>query len=571
MSRDDVAFDLMLLADLAPGREASARARRVDRDELAGLLAEIAPAVRVGGADLTFRDLRDFRPEKLAAALPGARGLAALRARLGQKPAPGAPELLAALAAIEPRTPSLEAMRSALGGGGAPEAAAPRPAPAAAPAAAGDGDLDAIFRMVETGTPSEAVTGTRAASHLDTLIAALGVTRRSPGAVGSAELARLAAALDDAMAGEIRSALHDPAFRRLEAAWLGLRFLVRRADFRSGLRVFVVPCDLAGLPEALAGPVRAQAEESQGEGRALCAIAALAAGPGDLGVVAEAATAAESLRVPLVLDADPALLGLDSLRALPPGERVADRLAEHAGGAWRELRERTASHWVALAVNRLLLRLPYGAGGERVRDFGFEEHPPGAEAHWAFGAASWLVAARLAEQAAASGWAVDVAGPHEAATGDLPVRPLALPSGETVNVPLEALLSEPRALELSEAGLLTLVCRRNHDAAWIPSAPTLSPAAGREEALRASLAHALWLSHLTALLSRLHGALDRDVPRADRVAGLARGLEFVAFGDDGPLLAVAADDSGTGPVTLTIRPLRPPLAGLPETTVEVPV
>lgn len=585
MARDDVAFDLVVIADLAPGRPVPARARRVDRDTLADLLADHAPEAAIGGTRIAFRDFRDLRPEALAAALPATRAVVAMRKRLRERPAPSAAELLAALDAISPRTAELEAMREALGaaaagrpapGPAAPAAATtPAPKPAAPPPArpnGGGGDLDAIFRMVDAGgAAAPEVEAARASSRLDTLIAALGMAGRTSGTLGSEETRRLEQALDGALAGEVRAALHHPAFKAIESAWLGLRFLVRRAEFRSGLRVHVIASDLSGLPAAMRDAVAPLAADAQAEGRAVCAVAALSAGPRDTGLLGEAAAAAAEARVPLVLDADAGLLGLSTLRALPAGEPVADRLAAHAGDGWGVLRERPEAAWLALAVNRVLLRLPYGEHGERVRDFGFEEHPAGAEAAWAWGAAAWLVAARLAGRAAETGWAVDVAGPPEDSTGDLPVRPLELPTGETVNVPLEALLSEPRALECSEAGLVPLVCRRNHDGAWIPSAPCVAAARTRDEARRASLAHALWLAHLTALLAKLHGALDPGAPREARVAALAKGLEFLAFGPDGPLVEVRADDPGEGPVTLAVRPIRPPLAGLPETTVEIPV
>jgi len=582
MARDDVAFDLVVIADLAPGRPAAPRARRVDRDTLAPLLAELAPEADLGGARLAFRDFRDFRPEALAAQLPATRGLLAIRRRLREQPPPVAAELLAALDAVEARTPELEAMRAALGGGAsaaapAPSApapvAAPRPAPPPPAPEAGGDDLDAIFRMVDagsaaTGGPPSSAETTRS---LDLLIAAFGVTRRTSGAIATAEVARLARLLDEALAGEVRAALHHPAFKAVEAAWLGLRLLVRRTDFRSGVRMHVVAADLAGLPAAMREAVAPLAADAQSEGRAVCAVAALAAGPRDLGLLAAAAAEAEAARVPLVLDADATLFGASTLRALPAGERIADLLDAHAGEAWPVLRARPESRWLALAVNRVLLRAPYGEHHERVRDFAFEEHPPGAEAVWAFGPAAWIVAARLADRAAETGWAVDVTGPPEAATGDLPVRPLELPTGEIVHVPLEAYLSEPRALECSEAGLVPLVCRRNHDAAWIPSAPALMVALDRAEARRTTLANALWLAHVGALLARLHAALDPSAARAARVAALARGLEFLAFGAEGPLVEVAAEDPGEGPVTLSVRPVRPPLLGLPEATVQVPV
>jgi predicted component of type VI protein secretion system len=561
---------------------------RVDRDTLPELLAGFAPVLEIGGTTLPFPEARAFRPEALAAALPATRALRALRERLKGAPAPTTAELAAALDRLEAPGADVEALRRALAPPPRPaNAPTPPPAPAAAPFApatptAGGDALDNLLGMVDVGGgagAAEEIPPAAATRALDRLVREFAGISRAPGALPTATLRALEHTLDEAMAGALREALHAPAFQALEEAWAGLRFLVRRIDFRSGIRLHVVPVAAAGAPRAMEAVVAPFAAEQRLEARTVCVLAAFRYGAGDLAALEALAAAAESARVPVVADAAPSLAGHASLAE---ADRVGEPFEPVDPGArarWAALRAGDPSRWLALATTRALLRLPYGAEQDRVRDFAFEENPVGGEADYLWGAATWALGAMIAGSVERTGWATEIAGPGESATvEDLPVRPLTLRTGEVVQCPLETLLGEPRVLALSEAGFVPLACRRNRDAAFTVSTATVHRPVGEEgraagvmEARRASLAYALFLAQVMALSEHLLGWVDRGKPRADVATTLAKSLEFLTSTREGPLLSATVEDGGAGPLAIRLRPLAGPLRGLPETVFEIPL
>ncbi len=146
-----------------------------------------------------------------------------------------------------------------------------------------------------------------------------------------------------------------------------------------------------------------------------------------------------------------------------------------------------------------------------------------------------------------------------------------------MQTPLEALLSERRVLELSEGGILSLACRRNADAAFVVSAPTVHRPAAAEggrpspaEARRDSLPYRLFLAQIMALLAHLAAWTDRTKPPDEVASTLAKGLEFLTSTREGPAISVAGEAAAGGTIALRIRPASPPLTGLPDVALEIP-
>jgi type VI secretion system protein ImpC len=610
-------LDLVVLSDLmpqgGPGAPLLSSLQAVDKDSLAELLRAAAPALELapttgdteGATRLRFAEFRAFRPDALAAQLPRARALLDLRRRC-QAQGVGGAGLLATLQAIEEPMELRDAVRRALAGtapagpaggragGAAPPAAAPAapsapsygapPAPAApsAPGHAGD-PLASLFDMVEV-TGAAVGPAPETARALDRLIAEVIGVARSPGALPAAALRQITAAIDQAMGDVLRPVLHDPGFQALEAAWLGLRFLMRRVDSRSGIRVHVLATTGRGLAEAFRGVVAPFAEGRRAEGRVVLVLADfdLVPSPGELADARALAAQAEACRALVVATAHPALLGAAALGDVPPRANLADLLDDEAHRGWRELRAEEPSRWLALTVNRFMLRVPYGAEQDRVSDFAFEENPVGAEAGYLWGRAPWLVGALVASAFARSGWGAEIAGPGEQGTvEDLPVRPLTLRTGEVVQAPLEAFLSEQRVLELSQAGLIAPACRRNSDAAFVVTAPVVHRPAGdgvggarADTARRASLPYQLFVAQVTALLGQLVAYVDPLRPPQEIATTLTKGLEFLTTSEAGPVLEVHAEAPAGGeaaPLTLHVRPVAGPLRGLPPFALELPL
>jgi type VI secretion system protein ImpC len=417
------------------------------------------------------------------------------------------------------------------------------------------------------GTGPSAAASTQRA--LDALIGDLIGAKASGEVLSAQEQRRLLEAVDAALAQGLRSALRDPALAALEEAWLGLRFLVRRADLRSGLRIHVAACRRGEVVERMAALVAPFVEQARSEGRVACVICAFELGSdaGDLGAAQALARAAEKAAVPVLASLHHAPLGAATLEdALP---------ALEAEPAWAELRRSSAGRWLVLAANRFLLRPAYGEEGEAPRDFPFEENPEGAEPIWRWGNPAWLLGAVVAESFARTGWGTNLTGAHEGGmVGELPVRPWRRATGEAVRIPLEVLLSEPKLLALSEAGLAPLGCRRNSDAAFLASVPSVfrpASASAQEasnESARATLAFQLAAAQVRALLEPLLLHVDRTRPAAEIGQTLARGLEFLTAEGEHALLAVNVEEAA-GHLTLNVIPRGGPLRGLPSFALEL--
>jgi type VI secretion system protein ImpC len=611
MERTDLPLDLIVVADLLPpgsaGEDLRGRAHRVDRENLAEFMKQAGAALELpsgAAADgspfrvrLEFPDFRAFRPEGLAAALPATRGLFALKRAIGER-APDAAGLRAAIETIHEPPELVEALRRVLDGDrGAqapprPAAAPPPPVattrPPVTPRPASGGGIDALFDMVDVGgsaaseTPSPSETA-RTQRVFDALVGEFVGAVRTQGTVPTATLRQIGDALDGAIAGTVRAALHHPRFQALERVWTALRWLTRRVDFRTGVRLHVVIAARSDLLAAFGEVVAPLAASVRTEGRVPLLVLdhAFDLGPdsGDFDDVAALAGEAEAVQLPVIAGLSPTVLGVPSLAQTDGLDDLSTLLSDDDHMRWNVLRALEASRWITLTINRFLLRAPYGAEQEKVKDFAFEENPIGADASYLWCGPPWAIAVLVAASFERTGWGTEIVGPDDRGViGDLPVRPLRLRTTEVVQAPLEALLSERRVLELSQGGILALACRRNADAAFVASAPTLHRPATAEgqrpnvaDARRASLPFQLFLAQIGALVAHLVAWMDRTRGPDEVASTLAKGLAFLTTAREGELVRVTVEGASAEAVALRVSPVAGPLRGLPDVAFEIPL
>jgi type VI secretion system protein ImpC len=584
----DLPLDLVVVADFGFADGVAARIRRLESDGLGTLMAEARPSVtfEAGGAPVTITvtDPRGFRPEAIAPQIPEARALLELRERVTRQGIRLA-ELKEIVAGLAERSPLKRALSGIVDGGSAPPAAAPAPplaapappaavAPAELPAVEHADSVEALFQMVDLGDPppagardtagAPAAAATPASNRaLDRLVRLLGIGS-SAGTVSTATQQGLAGALDEALADTIRPVLHDPRFQALEQTWSGLRFLMRRIDHRSGVRVHLLPARRAELAKRFREVFVPFAEDQRREARVPVAIVDFDLGvEHDLDLAADLCASAAAVHAPVLAGLDPALLGVPSFEAVERIENLAERMNDAAHAAWNALRARDASRWLVLCANRFLLRVPYGRETERVKGFAFEEHAVDA-APYLWGRAIWILAERIAASFARCGWGVELTGQdEELRAGDLPVRMAATRLGESAPLPLEALLTERTVLELADQGVLALVCARDADFAFLATAPAVHGSASDgaqavHSTRRDSLPYAMFDAQVNAWAAHLL-AFGRFGSNEERGAALAQGITRLATTRSGPLLE-ATVESGA----VRIAPWRPPLRGLPE-------
>lgn len=269
------------------------------------------------------------------------------------------------------------------------------------------------------------------------------------------------AAVDAALAAQMRALLHDPAFQSLEAVWRGMRWLTSSLELDENLQVHLF--DVA-RDELLADIVSAQGKVPQtgfyravvdrmrnaaGEGGWSAIVALFHFGPSgaDIGLLAALGLVAAQARATLIAGADLALAGGDVAQL----------------GGWQALRRSEAARWIGLAAPRVLLRLPYGKATDPVEAFAFEEFV-GLPAHDEFlwGNAAIAIALLLGRAFTARGWEMEPGDERE--IGDLPAYTFVRDGEREMQPCAERFLSEAEADRLIECGIMPVASRRDRNA-----------------------------------------------------------------------------------------------------------
>jgi type VI secretion system protein ImpC len=382
-----------------PGRPT----QQVDIDSLDDVMQRLAPRLTLAVGDLQFKRIDDFHPDRLYGRLEL---FQALREKRARPPADG-DDLLARLL------------------GGSPQHKAP-----AQPASG----LDALIHKV-------------VAPHIvkDT----------------SAQTRVFLAAVDAAIAEQMRSVLHDPGFQALEAAWRGVHWLVSNLELDENLQLHLFDVSREELLSDVVG-AKGQIPETALH-RALvdrwrnvpgthgwsAFVGLFQFGPSDtdVGLLAALGLIASQAGGPLLAGAEPQLAEDD----------------EVALAGWLALRRSEAAPWIGLAAPRILLRMPYGTRSDPVESFAFEEFDgPPIHEQLLWGHGSLALALLIGRGFTERGWAMEPGDQRE--IGDLPAYTFTRDGEQVMQACAERFLSEREIQALLDAGLVPVVSRRDRNA-----------------------------------------------------------------------------------------------------------
>ena len=283
------------------------------------------------------------------------------------------------------------------------------------------------------------------------------------------------AAVDAAMAEQMRTLLHAPEFQSRESAWRGAHWLISNVELDGplSLHLFDVTreellADLvaaegkvarSGLHQALVDRWRS---ESEGRGRSLLVgLFDFGVSAADIGLLAALGLIASRAGGPFLAGADVALASGD----------------EEALSSWRALRRSEAAPWIGLAAPRVLLRMPYGAQTDPIESFSFEEFmgsPVHDEFLWGHG--SLATALLIAQAFNVRGWAMEPGDVRE--IGDLPAYTFIRDGERVMQACAERFLTESQSDTMVKAGLMPIVSRRDRNAVVVTRFQSISdPAA----------------------------------------------------------------------------------------------
>ena len=383
---------------------ATRKTHRVDIDNLDDVVLRLQPRLTVPAGEIEFERIDDFHPDRLYARLDVFQHLRQARAN--------------------PPAANDDSLSRLLG---------KPPEPSAAPAAAPASGIDSLIRNI-------------VAPHIvkDT----------------SAQTRPHLAAVDAAIAEQMRALLHDPAFQSLEAAWRGVQWLISSVELDENLQLHLYDVT---RDELLADVVAAQGQIAQtglhhalvdrwrdgSDARGWSALIGLFQfGPSetDIGLLAALGLIASHAGGPLLAGADLALAGDD-----------AGALA-----GWQALRRSEAAPWIGLAAPRVLLRRPYGKGSDPIEAFAFEEFVgPPVQEEYLWGNASLATALLIGRAFTARGW--DMEPGDEREIGDLPAYTFVRDGEREMQPCAERLLSEKQIDVLLKAGLIPIASRRDRN------------------------------------------------------------------------------------------------------------
>ncbi|MDN4591418.1 type VI secretion system contractile sheath large subunit [Xenophilus aerolatus] len=299
------------------------------------------------------------------------------------------------------------------------------------------------------------------------------------------------AAIDAKLTEQINKIIHHPEYQKLESAWRGLHYMVNNTETDEHLKIRVMDIskqELAKNLKKFKGAAWDQSpmfkkiyEQEYGQfgGEPFGAIVGdyhFDQSPPDVEMLGEMAKIAASAHAPFITGASPSLMQMESWQELANPRDLTKIFLTPEYAGWRSLRESDDSKYLGLCMPRFLARTPYGANTNPVEEFDFEEDTAGADhGKYAWANAAYAMATNINRSYKLYGWGSRIRGIESGgAVENLPLH--TFPSddgGVDQKCPTEIAISDRREAELSKAGLLSLIHRKNSDFAAFIGAQSL--------------------------------------------------------------------------------------------------
>ncbi len=292
--------------------------------------------------------------------------------------------------------------------------------------------------------------------------------------------------LDQMLSAQLNEIMHNEAFQKLESTWRGLHYLVHQSETGESLKIRVLNVSKQELFKDLEKAAEFDQsalfkkiyEEEYGQlgGQPY----GMLVGDYDFGRSAEdisllkmISNVAAAAHAPFVSAAAPKLFNMDSYTDLGKPRDLAKIFEGAEYAAWRSFRESDDSRYVALAMPRVLGRLPYGEEFVRCEEFNFEEMVDGkVHDNYLWMNAAWAYATRITDAFAKYGWMARTRGVEGGGKVEgLPVHTFSTDDGDiAMKCPTEIAITDRREFELSNLGFLPLLHAKGTDYAVFMSA-----------------------------------------------------------------------------------------------------
>jgi len=298
-------------------------------------------------------------------------------------------------------------------------------------------------------------------------------------------------AIDAKLTAQVNMIIHHPDFQQLESAWRGLWYLVGNTSTGKDLKIRVLNITKDETRKMLRQFRDAQWDQSplfkkiyeaefgqlggQPFGAFVCDYNFDHSTP-DIEVLKGLSKIGAAAHAPFLSAASSQLLGMESWQELANPRDLAKQFDATDYIAWRSFRDSNDSRYMALTMPRILGRPLYGASTEPVEELAFEEDTEGGKHdHYLWVNSAYGLGVRITEAFKTYGWCTRIRGVESGGTMEaLPTALFPTDDGSLdAKCPTEIAISDRREAELSKAGLMALVHRKNTDQATFIGAQTL--------------------------------------------------------------------------------------------------
>src|SRR3954471_6858309 len=298
--------------------------------------------------------------------------------------------------------------------------------------------------------------------------------------------------IDKNLTTQINEIIHDPKFQKLESTWRGLHYLVSQTETSTTLKIRVLNIKKQELFKDLEKAVEFDQsalfkkiyEEEYGQlgGKPYGMLVGdfeFGRNAEDINLLKMISGVAAAAHAPFVSAAGPKLFGFESFTEIPNPRDLAKIFDSVEYAAWKSFRESEDSRYVALAMPRVLGRLPYGEKFKRVDEFDFEEMVDGTQHDkYLWMNAAWAYATRITDAMAKHGWMAMTRGVEGGGKVEgLPVHTFPTDDGGVaMKCPTEIAITDRREFELSNLGFLPLLHSKGRDfAVFMGAQPCQKP------------------------------------------------------------------------------------------------
>lgn len=300
------------------------------------------------------------------------------------------------------------------------------------------------------------------------------------------------AKIDEKLTAQVNQIIHAPEFQELESSWRGVAYTVNNSETDASLRVNVMNVSKNELKSELRRYPGAKWDKSplftkiyeQEFGTmggkpygALIGDYAFDHSSGDVSLLRDMGKIAAASMAPFLTSAAPQLLGMDNWNEMPNPADLSEIFETPEYAAWNGLRDSENSRYVAMTLPRVMSREPYSQNSNSVvEEFNFEEDTDGHEGNmYAWMNSAHAMAVNINRAHKEHGWTVQIRGVQSGGEViNLPTHTFDAGDGSTeMKCPTEVSITDRREGELSKAGLISLVHRKNTDKAAFIGAQSL--------------------------------------------------------------------------------------------------